>query len=235
MEILDSESLAVLAVVDYATAHGTGLPTKGFVKLAKSPKRVDTWRYFSASVRDEGHPEAVDTYLIKAGLVVDEGGSVRITDTGRMLLRSAREVTREEEPAATLVLDKGDTWAWHDVVDAAKGVGDYLLVDPYAKSPALADLARYTGLRRVLVGTRSTEDFAPLLGLSPSPGALEIRRGDGAHDRMIIPIAGPVLQLGGSFDRVGKKPSTLVKHSSDVSAALRHTYEEQWKVATIWA
>lgn len=185
--------------------------------------------------------ESVFAWLRRLGWLTVDADRVQITTLGRAVLAAVEEAGREEElAAAEIVLAPTDPLAYARVIGAIAEAGAAAaLVDPYFSIDVLLDVVQRTGVERVLTGPRPEARLAAL-GTAVTAyqfnAPFEVRITDEIHDRLVIPVSGPVRFIGTSLGGVGRRLAVSGQMSDDaVSAALRVTFEQEWERAQVLA
>lgn len=141
------------------------------------------------------------------------------------------------------VLPAGDEFAYSKVMSRIGEAGTGTMVaDPYIGFEEVLDLARSTGVTRILAAKRGRDGGKKRLEAIRA-GVLHLKAdrviqvrvaGKELHDRFVIPAVGPVTMIGMSLNGVGSTV-TIITPIGDQGGAVRDAYEELWDAAEVLA
>ena len=243
MELASKEIHRALAYVAALNKHGYSPTTAEFDAYASSPGRKPLGMLGRIAADMpwydyEGLQESVRDYLQRVYWVSSEGGQVRITDLGRVVLAALDEEAHQVEGPIEVVLDPQDPIVLSRVVKRLTAAGKALLVDPYFRLEQLLSIVNYTEIDRVLMSDQVERDnrnsLKHALDTLPTARRMEVRVAtkQEMHDRYVIPTRGPITFIGTSLGSVGRR-LTVIGQLGDASEEIRQHYEATWQKADI--
>ena len=251
VELVDDKLHMALTYVDTIERTGTPLTIEAFDGFAVHPTPVP-WRQRSsylAAMRDEmlseyyyEPGESPSAFLLRSQWIRLVGGSVRLTNLGKAVLRHAQRPQLQSgiEGPLTVTIDPDDPLAYLRVFDLLGGAGAGLLVDPYIRFEELFDLAELTRVDRVLTSNRVDRTGLRLKQLSRTLAQAEmtvelrVLAPEHLHDRFYIPDTGDIYLLGSSLNSITARPGVIAPIADHTgSEALRDAYTKLWRSADV--
>lgn len=159
------------------------------------------------------------------------GVGIMLTDLGRALLRADTDETDDDD---VVFINGDDPLAWGSLVGKIADIGDCLIVDPYLKPEQYLDIAKFTGVTRVILKRPDKPQKLVTWQVNHrlAGDSIDIRIAEQhqMHDRFIVGD-NAVYTLGCSLEGVGRKPTILNAHRGLVAGQIRKAAEELWNSA----
>lgn len=221
----------------YLNAFADQDPPQSQLRLGKMYRQM-RWEFYE-------HTPAVADYFTGVGWAngMDNGDDevLEITRLGRAVLvnaeREAQEAYENAEFAITMNPDSPMDYVQFLEKISTMGEG-VMVIDRYASVRAIVQLANLLPVARVLSSSNRTRtdstptariaDLESMLGAVSDPAEVRLLDANPSplHDRVVLPLKGSGLLLGGSLG--GTQVNTVVTLSEGMTADLRTRHEQHW-------
>jgi hypothetical protein len=251
VEIVSASDHQLLSYAFRVQQQGYRLTVAEFEAYAESPSRrpgQSTLKGFAAMARGiamlaesqfEITPaETPVTHFQRVKWISVDDERVNVTQLGRAVVMAADAGSQEVE-VVQAALDPNDPLAYARLVAHLAQLDNVMVVDPYFRCAQFLDLYRLPTLTRVLtspkIGKKALAEITATAGVVQWGRSFEVRAAKsdaGMHDRILIPSAGSVYQVGTSLGSIGDS-FTVLSEIQDLADTVRDHFEKVWSDAEV--
>ncbi|GAB2684611.1 hypothetical protein GCM10027070_25550 [Barrientosiimonas humi] len=175
-------------------------------------------------------------HALKCDWLVNRGGKLALTPTGRALLKGSEKLLNQIDSSEVVVLDATDPLAYTKLIGTLASYGHGMLVDPYLGLEDLDRIVQGTSLERIVVSSAKSQQkvramAAAYLSDLDNNRAVELRQSSDVHDRVVVTDDSKVFTLGTSLNGIGKKTTILSPVPEPAATSLAKHYACLWQNA----